>query len=114
MSPPEIDKLDAALRQSVHRGRWAAVGVLALIVAAAITVFSWIIVQQRNQLEASCQFYRDLATVQLPAKPAPTRLTVDFQVHAREAYSGEGCGRLPAPYPVLRREAARYHIRIPG
>lgn len=118
---PDPDLLQAARR--FHRIRWAAVAVLAAIVAAAIAVGAGMLVSQNNQLRSdearllsACDFYRPLTPLPVSVNPAsgkPTELSVSIIAGAREAYIGQGCGRIPAAAPSVIKWAAYYHIRMP-
>lgn len=118
---PDPDLLQAARR--FHRIRWAAVAALAAIVAAAIAIGADILASQDNQLRrdetrllSSCDFYRPLTPLPVTVNPAtgkPTALSVSIIAGAREAYVGQGCGRIPPAAPSVIKWAAYYHIRMP-
>ena len=70
-----------------------------------------------KRIRASCGFWAGLAG--LPATPAsprpgarPTRTAVVIIAGSRDAYQGQGCGKLAPPDPSLVRWARFYHIPV--
>lgn len=111
-----IDRELAATIRGVHRVRWAGVATLVVVVAAAIAVFSYLVITQSAQIHQSCAFFGELGTIDItPPKgaPPPGRLGVQLQAHSRDAYAGMGCTpALPRPLPELAKYARIYRIPL--
>lgn len=89
-----------------------AVSVLAALLATAIIMFAVIISHQDDRITATCRFYQLIATLHVPASPAPGAPSIDLVIDSRAAYTGLGCGMLPPPSAQLKRWAAYYKVRV--
>lgn len=91
-----------------------AVCALTALVAAAVILFTIMLVRQDQHIAASCRFYRLIGTVTVPASPQPAEASVQLVNDSRAAYTGLGCGNLPPPSAGLKRWSAHYHLTVPG
>jgi hypothetical protein len=115
---PVLEDPDEELHRLIgnwHRTRWAAVGVLAGVLIVAILLGGYSLMQTRERLAASCNFYRDLGVVTITVVPParrPSEGLISLIVDARVAWAGQGCpgGPLPPASPALRHWAAYYHL----
>lgn len=114
----DLDELDRRLLRGVHRTRWAAVGVLAVVLLVAIGVFAWVAVQQQERLNATCGFFKELGTISVtpaPGAPPTSKLGIQLVLNSRASYIGLGCSPALAPAsPELRMYAKRYELNLPG
>lgn len=114
MDPEPVSDIDDQLQRSLrgmYRARWWGVGVLALALAAAVAVGAFVILQQQQRLQASCQFYRLIATLPIPAAHQ-SREGILLVLDSRGSYRGEGCGTLPPAAPSLLHWSAYYHLKV--
>ncbi len=117
-APPPVGDLDDDLRTTLRRmnqGRWVALLVFAAVALLGLVALGFLAYQQAGRLQASCHFYRDVATSPVAAAPGAARpglLGVKIVVDSREAYARESCGLLPPPSVALLRWAAYYHLHL--
>ena len=117
--PRPVSDVDTIVAEAVRRNRrlyLSAIGALTVLLAAAVTVGTVVIINQGNELLASCGVWRSLAVLPVTPTPPvkhPSRLGVGIVLSTRYAYVGQGCGTLPPADPSLIAGARYYHLRVP-
>lgn len=113
------DDLAAQLQLAVRQAnalRWTLVAAAALLLIAVACAGAVVLIHDEARLQASCQFYRDIATAPLRTTPpakAPSELGVAIVWHARLAFTGQSCpGSLPPAQRGLEGWVRLY--RLPG
>jgi hypothetical protein len=112
----DVDKLVSDVVSRLRRLYLTTVAGFAVLLAAAVTAGTIVIVNQGNELRASCGVWGSLATLPVtPAAPTkhPSRLGVGIVLSTRYAYQGQGCGELPPADPSLVAGARYYHLPVP-
>jgi hypothetical protein len=112
----DIDKLVSDAVSRLRRLYLYTVAGFAVLLAAAVTAGTIVIINQGSELRASCGVWRSLAG--LPVTPVPpvkhpSRLGVGIVLSTRYAYQGQGCGQLPPADPSLVAGAKYYHLPVP-
>jgi hypothetical protein len=104
------DNLKHALK-GLHRMRWWVLVIIGVALGCAVIVLGVIVVNQQNELEASCGFWKGAAVVSVdPVPPAkhPGPIGVKLIASSRQAYYGQRCGGKLAPNPSLAHWAPTY------
>lgn len=116
--PSELDKNLQDFLKRAHRTRWALITAAICLFVAGFVVLGWLVFRDQARLEASCDFYRDVASIPLSVNPPkgrqPSQLGVGIVLHARFTFNGQGCpGDLPPAGAGLIKWASYYHLPRP-
>lgn len=117
--PQAVSDLDESLTRAigrVHQARWIILAVTGVILVAAVSVLSVMLLRDQSELQASCHFWKPLTTLPVTVAPpakVPSEVGVNLVVAARIAYQGQECGPLPPAAPSLLQWAAYYRIPVP-
>lgn len=129
--PVSVSAIDAQYTASARIGKIRRVALLVVVAVVGLAVLGLAflvnnqrvqinaqrdqIATQQRQIDSSCQVWLtvgSLPPVTAAGSKAPTKEGVTLITSSRNAFIGEGCGKLPPPSAVLVHWAEYYQLKL--